>query len=138
MKICEIKSGPGFALYGVIGDKSCEVAGFIDTLDPKNKVQIIALLEHIVSVGLPKGELRFRNVGDNIYELKTRNGARILCFFGGALLRNSLILTHGFLKPKKKQFNREKEKALSWHRKFNGQIRVDLIDIKQLLYKNGD
>jgi len=70
---------------------------------------------------------KFRHIGDDIYELKTNLGIRILCFFATDFLRRSLILTHGFPKPKRVQLDREKAKALKIKAKRFKIVNIDLI-----------
>ena len=64
--------------------------------------QLFALFQLILENGPPNDKRKFNPIGDKIYELKTRSGVRILCFYGGSLLQKSLILTHGFFKPAKR------------------------------------
>jgi hypothetical protein len=122
MDIYKIKSGWNFAIYGVVKNGECSVRNFIDSLEPTSKKQIVSLLSMVVENGRPpRNDQKFRHIGDKIYELKTRSGIRILCFHGDRLLKNSLILTHGFPKPKKNQLNREKEKAITFLHAFNNE-----------------
>jgi phage-related protein len=103
----------GFSLYAIKVNDQCLIRDFIESLDEKYQKQIINLFQQITSAGLPKNKERFRPLEDQIYELKTRGGVRILCFFAGSLLRRSLILTHGFFKPHSKILKRETEKAVA-------------------------
>ena len=77
---------------------------------------MMALFKLIQDNGPPKNEEKFKNFGNNIYELKTRMGSRILCFFGNS--RNSLVLTHGFHKCKSKQLQVEKRRAIFWKKEY--------------------
>ena len=119
MQITTIQKGVRFKLYGVVVDQICPVKEYISGLDEKNLKQIASLIAEIIEHGPPRNKFRFNNLDDGIYELKARSGARILCFFGGSHLRNSLIMTHGFPKPKKKVLEREKKKALDWLDKYS-------------------
>lgn len=118
IKFHSAKEKEGYNLYAIVVDNKNLVKEYLDTIDRKNKTQLAALLNRILSKGLPKDIKRFRNLGDDIYELKTRNGARILCFFGGALLERSLVLTHGIDKSAGKILRREKLKAISFRKDF--------------------
>ena len=116
---------PGFKLYGLVINYACIASDYIDSLEEIDQKQVINLFNLITSNGLPKDKKKFRDVEDDIFELKTRRGVRILCFFGGGNLRYSLILTHGFHKANKKIFNRQKERALRWYKEF-----VEKADIR--------
>ena len=118
IKFYSAKEKEGYNLFAIILDNKILVKEYIDTIDQKNKTQLAALLKRILCKGPPKDKKRFRNLGDDIYELKTRNGARVLCFFGGTLLERSLVLTHGIDKPTGKILRREKRKAVSFRKDF--------------------
>ena len=111
-------SDKGFNLYAVVEDSSCAVKEFIETVDEIGKSQIVALFQRILTNGLPHDEKKFRDLEEGIYELKTRSGIRVLCFFGGKLLAKSLVLTHGFPKSKKKVLMREIAKARALYNKY--------------------
>ena len=78
------------------------------------QTRVLALINRILHHGPPQNELRFRHIGDQIYELKTRGGTRILSFYGGEYLPNSLILAQGFYKPKNKILMRQKKRTMKW------------------------
>jgi len=118
-------SGHGFSLYAILVDGHCIVQEFIESLDEKYQKQIINLFQNVATTGLPKSIEKFRPVDDKIYELKTRSGVRILCFFSGRILRKSLVLTHGFMKPGEKVLKREIKKAQTWFTEYiSGEINI--------------
>ena len=112
-------TGQGFSIYAILVDNHCLVEEFVDNLDDKYQKHITHLLKRIFETGLPKNKERFRHIDDQIYELKTRSGIRILSFFAGPNLPRSLILTHGFQKPHNKILKREKKKAMAWYDEYN-------------------
>ncbi len=114
MKIVRLDSGPVFDIYGLIIEGVCLVEEYIEGLDEKDQIKIFSLFERILQHGPPQNITRFRHIGDGIYELKTSSGNRILSFYGGESLPNSLILAQGFQKSKKKILDRQKRKALRW------------------------
>lgn len=118
LNLYSAKQKEGFNLYAIIVDGECFIEDFIDGLDSKNKTQFAALLNQVLHTGPPKNEMRFKNLGDDIYELKTRNGIRVLCFFGGAFHRACLILTHGTYKTTNKIIAREKDRAIQWRQDY--------------------
>jgi len=118
LKITKLASGPGCDLYALIIKEDCLVQEFISRLEDRDKKKILALFNFILQKGPPFNETRFRYLGDEIYELKTVSGVRILSFFGNPILRKPLILTHGFYKPKKMQLKREKKRAVNWHKEY--------------------
>jgi phage-related protein len=114
MDIAVIGNGPEFSLYGLIIDGICQISVYLRDIDEVNLKQFAVLVNEILHHGPPKNKEKFRPLGDDIFELKTRNGMRIGCFFGGINLPKSLILTHGFSKCTSKKLQREKNKALKW------------------------
>lgn len=118
IKLYPAKEKEGYNLYAIVSDNKIPVNEYIDTIDPKNKTQLGSLLNRVLCKGPPKDKKKFRNLGDDIYELKTRNGARVLCFFGGILLGRSLVLTHGTDKSACKILRREKSKAINFRKDY--------------------
>ena len=118
MKIVKLLSGPAFDLYAIAIHQRCQVEEYISSLDEKDQKQVFALLNFVCEKGPPTNEEKFRNLGDKIYELKTRRGHRILSFFGGSTLRKSLVLTHAFPKPKPAELSVEKKKAVQLHEEY--------------------
>ncbi len=116
--IKELRSGTELTLYVLFIDKSCPVLDFITHLSQREEEKLFALIDHIADNGLPNNVSKFKPVGDSIYQLKTPDGVRILCFYGGPGLRNSLILSNGFFKPKKKIFAREKQSAIESRKQY--------------------
>jgi hypothetical protein len=99
----------------------------METLNDKDRSQILALFQLVFTKGPPKNELKFRNLGNQIYELKTPRGVRMLCFFGDSHHPSSLILTHGFFKPPKKKLQREINKALNFRKEYLAQKTITII-----------
>lgn len=118
MDLAVIGEGPRYSLYGLVINDACQISRFVRTLDEPNFNQLVVLFSEIRRNGLPQNKEKFRSLGDDIYELKTRNGARIACFFGGPNLQKSLVLTHGFFKGTAKILQREKQRAVEWHHQF--------------------
>lgn len=120
--------GNGFSLYAVVQNNSCMVREFIENLVDSDKTQVLRLFKSVLCAGIPHNETKFRDLEGGIYELKTRSGVRILCFFGGTFLPRSLVLTHGFQKPKKKVLVRERGKALAFHEEYK-KNRPRIVDV---------
>lgn len=118
MHLAVIGNGPEWSLYAVLVEDVCYVSQFLVGLDDLNQKQMIVLFNEIRQQGPPKNIHRFRNLGDDIYELKAKAGARIACFFSGQQLPRSLTLTHGFYKCGAKELKREKQKALNWRAEY--------------------
>jgi len=115
----------GFNIFAIVIDDLCQAQEYIDNSDLKNQKQITALFNLITVSGLPHNEEKFKTIGDDIFQLKTQRGMRILCFTGGSKLPKSLILTHAFNKPKKKELRREKTRAIELkHQYLNEEIKV--------------
>jgi phage-related protein len=130
MHINKICSGAAFDIYALEIRKICQAQEYISSLELKDKKKITALINFISENGPPTNKEKFNPIGDNIYELKTGGGIRILSFFGGSSLAKSLILTHGFPKPKKRRLKQEKKKAVGWRKEY-----FRIIDKGDLLKK---
>jgi len=128
MNIIKLGSGEAFDLYAVVVNNKCQVKEFISSLDKINQTQIFALFSFILENGPPNNVQKFKYIGDDIYELKTWRGIRILRFYGDPKLPRSLILTHGFPKPKKKKFEDEKAKAIKWRKEY-----LKISDTKKII-----
>ncbi len=118
MYIIKLASGPVYTLYARVESAVCQVKASIASLTEKDQKHIFTLLKFILEQGIPMNKEKFRHIGDQIYELKTRGGIRILCFLGSPVLPDALILTHGFRKPKPKRLIREKDNTLQWRKQY--------------------
>lgn len=118
MYIAHIASGSKYHLYERTEKRVGQVTRYVSTLPEADERQVIALFRFILENGLPMNKEKFRHIGDQIYELKTRRGIRILGFSGSPLLQDTLILTHGLRKPKQKVLMREKEKTIRWRNEY--------------------
>ena len=132
MHISRLHSGKAFNLYAVELNNKCQVREYISNLEEIDQKQIFALFKYILENGPPNNKRKFNYIGDGIYELKTRRGVRILSFYGDPKLSRSLILTHGFRKPKKKQLADEKAKAVKWRKEYS-----EIADIKKIISLEG-
>lgn len=132
MHINKILSGSIFDIYGLAIGDLCPVQEYLLSLDLKDQKQITALITFIAENGPPTNIEKFKPLGEGIFELKTRSGIRILSFFGGSSLPRSLILTHGFPKPKPRTLQQEIRKAVKWRKEY-----FRLIN-KVKLFKKGD
>jgi len=132
MHITKLYSGVAFDIYALVIRKICQVRKYISSLDKINQGQIFALFDDILENGPPHNIQKFKYIKDGIYELKTWRGVRILSFYGNPMLPRSLILTHGFPKPKPKQLNNEKAKAVKWREKY---LKID--DIRKIIDLEG-
>jgi len=104
--------GRCFTLMALVVNDECLIKKFISGLSPIDQKQLAALFQRIADNGPPHNEEKFRKLEDNVFEIKTRRGIRVLCFFDG---EKSLLLTHGFPKPQKKVLMVEISKAIDWY-----------------------
>lgn len=112
--------GEELILYALVVNKKCHIRDFISGLEDSDKKQVVNLLKQRADRLHIYDQQHFRSLGDEILELKTRNGIRILCFWSG---KGKLILTHGFFKSHPKILKQEKEKALKWLKEFRDKRR---------------
>jgi hypothetical protein len=118
VKVERLYLGPIWSLHGLVVNDVCLIREFISSLEHKYLTQVASLINHIGDQGPPTNKKKFRHLGDKIYELKTGGGIRILNFFGGAELPQSLILIDGFMKPKARQLKREQKKAVKLRKEY--------------------
>ena len=107
--------GKELTLSALVVNKKCLIRDFINNLKDQDKKQVTNLLKQRADRFLIHNEQQFRPLGNEIFELKTRGGVRILCFWDG---QRNLVLTHGFFKPAKKLLKKEKEKAIKWLKEY--------------------
>ena len=107
--------GEELILYALVVNKKCLIRDFISELERIDKIQVSSLIKQRAERLHIHNQQHFRALGDEIFELKTRNGIRILCFWSG---KGKLVLTHGFFKASQKILKQEKEKALKWLKEF--------------------
>jgi len=105
----------GYNIYAIVLNKKCPVHDYIETLDDKDRIQILALFKLVLTKGPPNNKLKFKNLGNQIYELKTSRGVRILCFFADSLHPRSLI--------------REINKALNFRNDYLAQETINIIPL---------
>lgn len=115
MKIELLVTGQAFSLYVLTEKNICPVMDFVENLALRDKKQLIALFHRVANNGPPHNEEKFKKLRDDIFELKTYRGVRILAFFGSS---NSLVLTHGFYKPKQRRLERQIDKAVKVRQEF--------------------
>jgi phage-related protein len=118
MDVVELASGPKCELYALAVRGKCQIQDYISALQEEDKKKVVALLNLFCQNGPPVNEEKFRHLGDEIWELKTSSGIRILSFFLTPSWRKRLVLTHGFRKPHKKVLQREKRKAMEWREEY--------------------
>jgi len=126
--IAETINGPNFTLYSIVVENRCYVEEFVANLEEKDLKQVLTLFELIATTGPPHNEEKFRDIGEKIFELKTRRGVRILGFFAGPTLPKSLILTHGFYKPHNKILVRERDKAVKWRKEYFDSSEINIVE----------
>lgn len=110
-----LMDGEELILYALVVNKKRLIRDFIDGLEVDDKKQVVNSLKQRANRSQIHNQQHFRSLGDDIFELKTRNGIRILCFWAG---KSKLVLTHGFFKPPPKTLKQEKEKALKWLKEY--------------------
>lgn len=86
--------GPLYSIAVLFDNDKSEVAEFIESLLEADKASLTVLIDHILEIGPPHNTEKFRNEGEGIYSLKTKN-VRIYGFFDGTKV---LTLAIGFMK----------------------------------------
>jgi hypothetical protein len=94
----KIKPGNCFDIFALEIDGSCEVLDFLNLMGAEAHPSLVKLVKDIdrtADVGLMRNRQRFRVFEAEIYEFRTFEEVRLLCFLGG---RGILVLTNGFTK----------------------------------------
>lgn len=142
MKITRISTGPKFSLYVYVEENECQVIEFISTINDTYHPQVANIFERLCEHGDPHSNLKFRKIKGikgEIYEIKTFKGIRILCFKsepdnpdivqGEPILKKSLILIKGMLKPQEKVLKREANKAEKLRRQYFNEL-IEIIHLE--------
>ncbi|HRR42293.1 MAG TPA: type II toxin-antitoxin system RelE/ParE family toxin [Syntrophales bacterium] len=108
MNLKELLPGKCWTICGVQSGRDCQVLTFIYSLPEKDQKQTLALLKFRADTAIIHNKEKFKKVAEGIFELKTRNNVRILCFWGK---HRELILTRGFMKPPNRVFQQEVKRA---------------------------
>ena len=103
--------GEKLILYALVVNKKSLIRDFIKGLEDSDRKQVVNVIKQRADRLNIHNQQHFRSLGDEIFELKTRKGIRILCFWHG---ERKLVLTHGFFKTRPKVLKQEKEKAMQW------------------------
>ncbi len=107
--------GEELILYALVVNDKHFIRDFINGLEVDDKNQVVTALKQRANRLQMHNQQHFRALGGGIFELKTRNGIRILCFWAGP---RKLVLTHGFFKPHPRVLKQEQEKALKWLKEY--------------------
>lgn len=106
----------------------CQVQAFLHELEsdsPSDYRQVMALLHTTAMTGPPKSEMRSRSLGDDIFELKTRGGIRILYFYDEGRL---VICTEAVRKPKERELRGVKTRAVEARRRYLAAKQRDALE----------
>ena len=90
--------------------RACPAEEFITQMNESSKKSLTAILKRHMDHGPVLNTEKSRPLWQDIYEFKTRQGDRIYYFYDSDRLT---ILTHGSIKPKKKQLSTEVTRAVS-------------------------
>lgn len=86
--------GTAYSIAVVRKDQDSEVVQFISGLESADRAQLTFLIDRIRDHGPPQNQEKFRNEGEGIYSLKTKN-VRVYGFFDGP---KTFTLAIGFMK----------------------------------------
>lgn len=111
----KLRDGEELTLYVLVVNNVCQIFDFINSLQETDKKQVINTLKQRSDRFVIHNEQLFKYLDDGIFELKTRRGLRMLCFWNG---KRSLVFTHGFHKCSNKLLKIEIEKAIKWRNEY--------------------
>lgn len=107
-----IEEGARFKIYAWGDEEYTQLIEFLEELkrDGNTDAERIAyLIQRTADHGIVKNKKQCREIGDDIYEFKASNGARVLWFYDEGSV---IICSHGFVKKSQKTPKPEKERAI--------------------------
>ena len=115
MRLVPIMKGAKFSISAidrsnVASVKDCPAEEFITKMNESSRRSLTAILKRHKDHGPILNQEKSRLLWQDIYEFKTRQGDRMYYFYD---IDQLTILTHGSIKPKKKQLSVEVSIALS-------------------------
>ena len=115
MRLIPIMKGDKFRVLAIDTSddpsiKACPVEEFITQMEKSSKNSLSNILRRHADRGPIINKEKSRLLWDDIYEFKTRQNDRMYYFFDSGGLT---ILTHGSIKPKKKQLSTEVQRAVT-------------------------
>ena len=92
---------------------SSPVRSFVDSLDPKTKSRVISTVDLLEKYGVRIGRPYSKKLtGYNLWELRILGQANIRIFYV-AVVNQTFVLLHGFIKKKQKTDKKEIKTAVS-------------------------
>ncbi|MBA4386486.1 MAG: hypothetical protein C0404_00815 [Verrucomicrobia bacterium] len=127
-----IVEGAQFTLYGIRAGES--LWEFLERLcqdNPAEYARIDRRLTQMAERGPSRHNNEFNDLGNGLFEMKTRGGVRVVFFYDAGHL---VICTHGFVKKSKKtprkelELARMRKAAYEQVREQNGPFRIIVTD----------
>jgi phage-related protein len=100
MDLVLLKEGAAFTLYALkTGNSVDEFLGALPKSNPAEFARIMRRLVQMADHGPSRKKEEFNDLGDGLYEAKSKGGTRVVFFYDG----NHLVLcAHGFMKQSQK------------------------------------
>lgn len=98
-------------LYALASEKRCPLLDFMAEQErraPEDLAHFLRIVQYCADHGPPKNKEKCRSLGNDIWELKGKNGIRVLWFWDEGRI---IVCTHGFVKKQRRTPRREIEKA---------------------------
>lgn len=90
-----IRSG-AIGIYSIGNDESSAFKDYFDTLDESDQKRFVALIKRLAETGQIRDKKKFRNIGNDVWELKTPTAKRVYCFWANRKdFKGAVIITHG-------------------------------------------
>ena len=119
-----------WTVLAVCADKErCDVLDFAVRLrrnDPPEFARLLRLFDFVAECGPPHNITRFRRLTADVYELKTRGGTRVLCFFDEG---RALICGEALVKPKPHRLTLAIEQASRTRWRYLNAKRIGRLEI---------
>jgi phage-related protein len=118
LKAKYVLGGTRFRLYALEVGGRCEFDEFAETWrrdDPDEWARLLYRLERLGEVGASRRRTQYNDLGDGLFEAKTKGGLRVLFFYHAGRV---VLLSHGFRKKTPKTPPTEIEKANAKRRAF--------------------
>jgi len=129
MRFTKKEKGWKFEVYlAKLPNGNCPVRDYLDSLDKKVKVKLIARINRMAEVGKISNTNQFKFLSEGLFEFKhTRPHHRILGYFS-KVIPERIVLTHGYLKQSNKTPRSELNKAKYIRDEYEKDLRARLKD----------
>lgn len=125
MKLHRVKQAL-WTIYAIGGnDESCPLRDFLEAAEAGEAKKMYARIAYSAQKGPPRNKEQCRDIGDKIFELKTKD-LRVFFFYDKGRV---IVCSHGWEKDQQKLDPREKERAIRARTQYFAAKRDGLLEV---------